>query len=74
MNPHLKFLHRLAKLLPEEIVLDPAILANYASTSGWEDSSGKKTEPGAKPIGMAQWGAAIVLGELCAYAGFAFTS
>ena len=30
MNPHLKFLHRLAKLLPEEIVLDPAILANYA--------------------------------------------
>ena len=30
MNSYLKSLHRLAKLLPDEIVLDPAILANYA--------------------------------------------
>jgi len=30
MNANTKSLHRLAKLLPDEIVLDPAILTNYA--------------------------------------------
>lgn len=34
-------------------------LAQLAATPGWEDNDAKKTHPGAAPIGMAQWGAAI---------------
>lgn len=60
--------HGRLSLVPgfREFAGNVAILANYASTSGWEDSSGKKTEPGAKPIGMAQWGAAIVTAGMIA--------
>lgn len=39
-------------------------LAQYASTPGWEDDDCRKTVPSAKPIGMAQWGAAMLVAGL----------
>ena len=38
-----------------------APLSALASTPGWEDSDGRKTQPGAKAIGLAQWGSAMTV-------------
>lgn len=43
-----------------DFMSDVAPLASYASTPGWEDNDAKKTVAGAKPIGIAQWGSAIL--------------
>lgn len=61
-------LRRLAETSLESIARFPgwdAFLANvgacaqYTSTPGWEDQDTRRTVPGAKPIGMAQWHSAI---------------
>jgi len=44
-----------------DFLRDVSVLSSISGSPGWEDSSDppKKTSPGAKPIGTAQWGAAI---------------
>lgn len=41
-----------------------SLLSALASTPGWEDPSGNKTQPGAKPIGLKQWGDAQMIAGL----------
>jgi hypothetical protein len=58
----LQRLHQVAGF--EDFVASIGPLAMLASTPGWEDADANKTTPGAKPIGLAQWGAAIAAAGL----------
>jgi hypothetical protein len=41
-----------------------SVLSSLASTPGWHDANGHPTQPGAKPIGLAQWGDAQIIAGL----------
>lgn len=51
-----------------EFQTECAALAALAGQPGWEDSNAVQTHPGAKPIGLAQWGAAMSTAGLVSHA------
>jgi hypothetical protein len=50
-----------------DFVNEVSVLAQVASTPGWEDDDTHKTQPGAKPIGLAQWGSAIAVAAIATH-------